>query len=432
MSRGKKVLIGLGVVAALVVAGSMSVRNARGQGTDVRLETVERRDLVELVTANGNIRARRSVDISADVMGRIVELNVDEGDDVTEGQVLLRIDPTTAAAALNQGRATLSQMQAQAKREEANYLRAERDLERMRSLYQRDSLLVSRQQVEQAETDFEVNRALFESARYGVENAQAALAKAQEDLAKTTIRAPMTGKVTRLNVEQGETAVIGTMNNPGSLLLTVSDLSVIEAVMEVDETDVPEIALGDSATVELDAFPDTIFTGRVTEIGNSAVRPPGQTTGGGQSQTIDFEVVITLDDPSDELRPDLSATAEVIVDRSDDVLSVPIIAVTVRDPDEETDGSDSDSGESGDAEDSGEGVSGIEGVFLVEDGMTRFVPVTLGIAGQDYFEITSGLEGGETIVAGPYQAVRTLSDGDPIRESGADESDGPPGSNSEG
>jgi len=413
MSRGKKVLIGLGVVAVLAVAGGLSVRNARGGGPEVRVETVGKRDLEAVVTANGNIRARRSVDISADVMGRIVELNVDEGDDVAEGQVLLRIDATIASAAVNQGRATYSQMQAQAKQQEAGYLRAERDLERMRTLYQRDSLLVSRQQVEQADTDYEVARALFESARYGVESAQASLARAQEDLAKTTIRSPMAGKVTRLNVEQGETAVIGTMNNAGSLLLTISDLSVIEAVMEVDETDVPEIALGDSARIELDAFPDTLFTGRVTEIGNSAVRPPSQTAGTGQSQTIDFEVVITLDNPSAQLRPDLSATAEIITDLRMNVLAAPIIAVTVRDED----GGSLDRGDDTDDEEtSSSDVEGVEGVFLLEGETVRFIPVELGIAGQDYFEITAGLEGGERIVSGPYQAVRTLRDGDQVSE----------------
>lgn len=424
MSRGKKVLIGLGVVAVLAVAGGLSVRNARASGVEVRIETVEKKDLEAVVTANGNIRARRSVDISADVMGRIVELNIDEGDDVSEGQILLRIDATIAAAAVNQGRATYSQMQAQAKQQEANYLRAERDLERMSTLYQRDSLLVSRQQVEQAETDHEVARALWESARYGVENAQASLARAQEDLAKTTIRSPMTGKVTRLNVEQGETAVIGTMNNPGSLLLTVSDLSVIEAVMEVDETDVPEIALGDSARVELDAFPDTIFTGRVTEIGNSAVRPPSQTAGTGQSQTIDFEVVITLDNPSFALRPDLSATAEIITDLRSAVVAAPIIAVTVRDEEGRappTDGDDEDE------EASFSDRATVEGVFLVDDGTVRFVPVELGIAGQDYFEIVHGLEVGERIVSGPYQAVRTLRDGDAVTEMGSDSDDSPRG-----
>lgn len=425
MSRGRKILIGVGVVAVLGVMAALGVRNAQGQGAEVRFEEIGRRDLVATVTANGYVQARVAVDISADVSGRIVELNVDEGDDVVEGQVLLRIDPTGPQAALSRARATLSQARAQTAQQEANLIRSQRDAERFSALWARDSTLVSRQQVENAQTDFEVASQLLESARFGVEQAIAGVDEAQDRLSKTTIRAPISGKVTRLSVEAGETAVIGTMNNAGSLLLTVSDLSVVEAVMEVDETDVPEIAIGDSASIELDAFPEVEFTGRVTEIGNSAIRPPSQNVTG-QSQTIDFEVVITLDAPPEELRPDLSATAEVIIDTRDQSLSVPIIAVTVRDRDDD----EGDSGNDGESGANDENTQE-EGVFVVVDGEAQFTPIEIGIAGQDYFEVLSGLSGGETVVAGPYQAVRNLSDGDPVVEadrSGDDDESRRPGS----
>jgi len=413
MSRGRKALIAVGIIVVLAVLGGLSVRNAGGRGAEVRMEDVEKRDLVAIVTANGNIRARRKVDISADVMGRIVQLDVDEGDHVEEGAVLLRIDPTQLQAAHARTQAQLSQSRAGAAQQNANLLQAEREATRMESLWARDSTLVSLQQVEDARTGFEVARSLLESANFGVEQAQAAVREAADNLSKATIRAPMPGKVTRLNVEAGEMAVIGTMNNPGSLLLTISDLSVVEAVMEVDETDVPEISLGDSAVVELDAFPDIEFTGRVTEIGNSAIRPPSDNTAG-QSQTIDFEVVVTLVDPPVELRPDLSATAEIITERRDGVVSVPIIAVTVRDPQ----GAQPEANESTGASNE----DGVDGVFVVVGGVAEFRPVELGIAGQDYFEIISGLEVGETVVAGPYQAVRTLTAGDPVvTEEGTDE-----------
>ncbi len=411
MSRGRKALVAGAVVVVLAALGGLSVRNASARGALVRLEKVEKRDLVAIVTANGNIRARRMVDISADVMGRIVQLDVDEGDDVEEGAVLLRIDPTQPRAALSRARALLSQSSAGAAQQNASFLQAEREARRMESLWARDSTLVSRQQVEDAVTAYEVARSLLAGANFGVEQSLAAVAEAEDNLAKTTIRAPMSGRVTRLNVEAGEMAVVGTMNNPGSLLLTISDLSVVEAVMEVDETDVPEISLGDSAVVELDAFPDLLFTGQVTEIGNSAIRPPSENTGG-QAQTIDFEVVVTLDDPPVELRPDLSATAEIITERRGGVLAVPIIAVTVRDRE----------GTRPEATEDGTTVieDGVDGVFVVVDGHAEFRPVELGIAGQDYFEIISGLELGETIIAGPYQAVRTLSAGDPVRTEDAE------------
>lgn len=421
MSTGKKALIAVGVIAVLGIVGTMSVRNSRSSGAEVRFEEIEKRDLVATVTANGYVRARLAVDISADVSGRIVELNVDEGDDVEEGEVLLRIDPTGPQAALSRARAQLSQARAQAAQQEASTVRARRDSERFAALWARDSTLISQQQVQDARTEYEVATSLLESARFGIEQAVAGVDEAQDRLSKTTIRAPLTGKVTRLSVEQGETAVIGTMNNAGSLLLTVSDLSVVEAVMEVDETDVPEIAIGDSASIELDAFPDVEFTGTVTEIGNSAIRPPSQNATG-QSQTIDFEVVITLDTPPEELRPDLSATAEVIVDTRDDVLSVPIIAVTVRDRDAGEDGEGD--GESGNA--SGENEQE-EGVFVVSEDKASFTPVTIGIAGQDYFEVLTGLSEGQVVVAGPYQAVRNLTDGDPVAEIDESNGDGRPG-----
>jgi HlyD family secretion protein len=295
----------------------------------------------------------------------------------------------------------------------------------MASLWARDSTLVSRQQVEDAETNLEVAQALFEAAEFGVSQADAALEEAQDQLAKTIITAPMSGKVTRLNVEAGETVVLGTMNNPGSLILTISDLSVLETVMEVDETDVPDIALGDSAVLELDAFPNRTFSGRVTEIGNSAIRPPSQTAGTGQTAAIDFEVVIRLDDPGIQLRPDLSATADIVTATRKDVLSIPIISLTVREPEgdslaaarqaeEESSASQQEQRPEGPVARSQQ-ARDIEGVFIVRDGKAYFTPVEVGITGQEHFEVISGIQAGDTVVAGPYQRIRELNDGDPVR-----------------
>jgi len=307
-----------------------------------------------------------------------------------------------------------------------NLIRAERDFERTHALWTRDSTLVSPQQVEDAETNMEVNRSLFEAAEYGVSQAQAALAETKDQLSKTIIRAPISGKVTRLNVEAGETVVIGTMNNPGSLILTISDLSVVEVVVEVDETDVPEIALADSAVVELDAFPNRHFSGRVTEIGNSAIVPPSTTAGTGQTAAIDFEVVITLDDPGVPLRPDLSATADIVTAVREGSPSIPIISLTVRE--EEVEGREGEQeavGLEGTDQGQAERLQGpvargrqprtIEGVFVVREGIAHFTEVEVGITGQEYFEIIHGVEPGDTVVAGPYQRIRELKDGDPVK-----------------
>ncbi len=420
MRTRTRVIIGIGIAVLLVSAAGLSMNGGRQRGIEVRVETVDRRDLVATVTASGNVRARRKVDISSDISARVSELRVDEGEDVDEGQILLRLDPTRYQAAVNRSLANLNQSQAQVAQARANFLRAQREAERLDSLHAREPLLVSRQEVDNARTDLEVQQSLLESSEFGVGQARAALEEANDQLAKTIIRAPMAGRVTRLNVEQGETVIVGTMNNPGSLVLTVSDLSVMEVVLEVDETDVPEIALGDSAAVELDAFPDMDFPGVVTEIGNSAIRPPSQAAGTGQTPTIDFEVVVTLDSPGVELRPDLSATAELITETRVDQPSIPIIALTLREPESDDSGQDA----AADSRSSAETPDPVEGVFVVRNGEVTFTEVTVGIAGQEYFEVLSGLSVGDTVVSGPYQVVRTLEDGDAVRENddpGADE-----------
>jgi HlyD family secretion protein len=336
----------------------------------------------------------------------VAELLVEEGDDVRAGQTLLRLQPDQYQASLSRSQASLAQAEAQRAQQDANLIRARRDLDRLLQLRQRDSLLVSRQQVDDATTTLEVAEATLSSAEHGVAQARAAVDEAQDQLSKTIFTAPIAGKITRLNVEEGETVIIGTMNNPGSLVLTISDLSVIEIVVQVDETDVSAIALGDSAVIRIDAFPGREFVGRVTSIGNSAITPPGgQGQQAGQQAAIDFEVVLTLDETDAPLRPDLSATADIVVESRANAVSVPIIAMTVR---EDTTWVSEDT--SARADEPRE----IEGVFLARGGRATFTPVEIGIAGQEYFEVLSGLNVGDTVVAGPYQRIRQLVEGDVI------------------
>jgi HlyD family secretion protein len=406
-SRSKVVLAAIAVVLVGVAVVLAAVRGRDG-GMEVRTEEVARRDLVQLVTASGNIRARRAVELSSDISAKVAEMMVEEGEDVTEGQVLLRLDPAQYRAGVSRARAALSQAEAQEAQQEANLIQARRNLDRLLALRGRDSLLVSPQQIDDARTAVEVAEASLGAARFGVSQARASLDEAEDLLSRTVIRAPMDGKVTRLNVEEGETVIIGTMNNPGSLILTISDLSVVEVVVQVDETDVPGIQLGDSAVVRIDAFGDRTFTGRVTEIGNSAIRPPSSQQTSGQQAAIDFEVVITLDSTDVPLRPDLSATADVVTETREDALAVPIIALTVRE------------GEEGGPGREGTAAGDREGVFLVRNGEVLFTPVTVGITGQEHFEVLSGVEAGDTIVAGPYQTIRQLDDGDPVTPAEAD------------
>jgi HlyD family secretion protein len=418
MSRGKKILIGVGVAAVLAIMAIAALRSGRSDAVEVRTEEVARKDLVARVSATGYIEPKRLVDISADVSGRVVELNVEEGDEVEEGDLLLVIDPARFEAAVERAEAGLAEASAREAQARGNYLQANRDWERIRDLKSRLPEMVTDTEFETMRTNAEVQEALWESGQHAVEMARAGLKEARDNLAKTVIRAPMSGRVTRLNVEKGETAIVGTMNNPGSLLITVADLSVMEAVIEVDETDVPDISIGDSVSVSVDAFPDREFVGRVTKIGNSSIRPRSQQVSS-SDQAIDFEIRVTLQDADVELRPDLSASADVITDVRPDALSIPIISLTLMDPGEfeRMPNELEDSGASAAEEDPDEPV---EGVFVVVDGLARFRPVDVGVAGDAYFEVLSGLEEGETVVSGTYQVIRDLEDGDAVKITEAD------------
>ena len=433
MSRKRKIAIGAGVLVVLAVVAA-SLGGSDGDEIGVRVEEVSRQDLVARVTATGHVEPKTSIDISADVSGRIVELTVEEGDDVEEGQLILVIDPARFEAAVDRAEAALSDAQAREAQARGNYQQAQRDWDRIRQLKEAAEGMITETEYEQARTNAEVQQALSESARHGVNMARASVREARDNMAKTVIEAPMGGRVTRLNVERGETAVVGTMNNPGSLLLTIADLSVMEAVIEVDETDVPEIAIGDSTVVTIDAFRGQEFYGRVTKIGNSSIRPRSQLQSSSE-QAIDFEVRITLENPGVDLRTDLSATADVVTSVRPDVLAIPIIALTLMDPSkferipiegaevqQDEDASPAETGESG-----GAASEPIEGVYVLDGDRVRFRPVEVGIAGDNYFEVLDGLDEGETVVSGTYQAIRELEDGALVSVEGQGDQSGPSG-----
>ena len=421
MSTKKKVLIIAGVVIAVGALGARSLRGGGDRGTEVSTEAVGRRTLVEVVTASGKIEPKRKVDISADISGRVVQLGVEEGQWVNAGDVLLRIDPTQYSSAVRRNEALVQQSRAREAQSRAQLTKAQSDLRRAEQLQQTNEL-VSAVDVENARTQAQVAEQELQAARFAVSQAQAALTESRDQLSKTTILAPMSGRVTRLNIELGETAVVGTMNNPGSLLLTIADLSVMEAKVEVDETDVPGLTVGDSATVKVDAFPGRAFPGHVTRIGNSSIQLAAAQASGDQ-QSVDYEVVITLDNPPAELRPDLSATAEIITETRSNALSVPILSLTVRDGEGKKFRADEEDKDAPPQARRREDEEEVEGVFVVREGKAEWVPVQIGIAGDRYFEVVSGLRGGETVVSGSYAAVRELEDGDAVQVPQAEEAE---------
>ena len=416
----KLTLLGVGA-AALLGVGALAASKRGPKAAEVKTEPVARRDLVAAVTASGQVRPNVKVDVASDVSGRIVRLAIKEGDVVTRGQFLLQLDPEQYAANVQRAQAAVSSAQAQLAQARANFIGAQRQADRMTAIQKQNAQLVSAAELDNLRTQSDVNRALVEAAGHGVDQALASLRDARQALGKTTIVAPMSGKVTRLNVEQGETAVPGTFNKDAATLLTISDMSTLETRIKVDETDVARIKLGDSAVVQLDAFPDTTFIGRVTQISNSSVKATA--TQQAADQAVDYEVTVRLVNPPTDTRPDFSATAKVVTDTRNRALSVPIIALTVRE-NQPTGGADS-APTRGRQPQKEVGKRDVEGVFIVgKDNKVAFRPVKVGIAGEKYFEVLGGVKEGETIVAGTYQAIKDLKDGALIRTAPADSAKG--------
>lgn len=405
MSRRTKV--GLAVVLvigaiAIITSAVAAKRNPRA--VEARLEEVGTRDLVSIVTASGKVEAKTTVDISADITGRITEIAVREGDMVTRGQFLIQIDPAQYQSVVARAEALLASSEASLVQARTNRDQARRSLDRALELQRAGTALISPEAVEQAQQGFDVASATYQAAEAQVRQSRASLQEARDNLAKTRLVSPINGRVVRLNVEEGEVAVPGTFSRETGLLMTVADLSVILAKVYVDETDVVRLNGGDSVNVEIDAFPDSAFSGRVTRISNSA----RLTAAAGGDRAVDFEVEITLDNPPADIRPDLSATARIVTDTRQQALSIPIIALTVR-PHEEV------PSEFRPAADTSRQRRDREGVFVVRNGIATFQPVRVGIAGDEFFEVLSGVQRGDSIVAGPYQVVRDMRDSTRVR-----------------
>lgn len=415
MSRRMKLGLMGGIivlVGGLIFGLSAAKRSSRA--VEVRMEQVSGRDLVAAVTASGKIKAKTSVDISPDIQGRIIKIAVKEGDPVKKGQFLLQIDPAQYQAAAARQKALLAASQGELIRAKSNREQAKRALDRALELQKSGTNLIAPETVEQAQTSYDISVANYNSSKAQVDQARAGLDEAESSLKKTRILAPISGRVVRLSVEEGEVAVPGTFSKDVGLLMTVADLSVILAKVAVDETDVVRLQRGDSVQVTIDAFPDTTFIGRVTKVSNSATLQTAATASPQNEQAVDFDVEVTLTNPPPDIRPDLSCTARIITDTRNNVLSVPIIALTVRDnepvPNEMM------------PQDTVKKVKKkeTEGVFVVKDGVAAFRPVKVGIAGDEYFEVLTGIRSGETIVSGSYQAIRDLKEGAKVKPAKAD------------
>ena len=432
----KKIIIGVVVVLVLAAVAVANLRFRRTNAITVEAEGIKKHRLEAIVSASGKIQPKRSVNISADTMGRVVDLAVEEGQNVKKGQFLLQIDPrnlqtrvASGEAGVQASQAQLDQMRVALESARSGLKLAQDNLNRQRELWKQG--LTTKENLDRAETE-ERQREIevrnqekqIETLRIRAGQERANLANARYDLSKVRIESPIDGIVTRRNIEEGETVVIGTMNNPGTQLLTIADMSIIEAEVEVDETDIPSVRLGQTAKITIDAMPDRTFSGKVTEIGNSPIQA-AQTS---QRQATNFKVVVTADGQIPEVRPGFTCTAEITTATRENAVGVPIQATTVREvtvdakgnivrePRDDKKRRRASSGAVQAAElKPGQSRKEIEGVFVIRDGRAEFTPVKTGIAGEKYFEVLSGIKEGDQVITGPFSSVRTMADGDLVK-----------------
>jgi HlyD family secretion protein len=390
--KHKKKIIVAAVVFVILLIIIINLSTSREKSVKVTIEKVGKEDLISIISASGEVKPKKNVNISAHLPGRIIKIGVEEGQRVKAGDFLLKLESTQYEANADRDRALIRSYQAELIKAEAVLKKDENFYIRQKKLF--EEKLISREQLEAAEAQFNVSKAQYESTNFQIMQAQASLQSTLDNLEKTVFNSPIDGIITSLRVEEGEIALVGTMNNPGTVLMTIADLSVMEVEVDVDETDVVSASLGQKAAVTVDAFPETIINGTVTEIGSSALQ-----TNTLNQESKDFKVVITLQDPPANLKPGLSASADIITTEKSQVLTVPISALVLKDTEEDTSISIL------------EAEKQIEGVYVLEEGQAKFQPIEKGIMGEMKIEITSGLEEGMTVIVGPYSALRELKDG---------------------
>lgn len=386
----KRILIVTLVVGLLAVVVFASLRGGkREKGTRVYVEEVLRRDIGRVVKASGEIDPREKVNISAHVIGKIDHLYVEEGDLIKKGQPFLDLEKEAFIAARDQWRAQLRKAQTEVRQTEVALADSRNKLGRAQRLNQ-DGILSS-EQLEAAQLAEDTAKLRLEDARESVSQARANLEKVQDDLTKTTIYAPLTGRVIALNAEQGEVVVSGTMNNPASVIGEIADLSEILARVDVDETEVVLVRPGQKARIVVDALPNKQYHGRVEEVGNKGFSRPNQ------PDVTFFKVEILLEDPDEDLRPGMSVRAEIDSAIHPGALVAPIQAVVERDLEKEGARNEADV------------------VFVVENGKAVQRPVTTGISDETRVEVLAGVKQGEKVVTGPYRSLRDLEDGEQVR-----------------
>jgi HlyD family secretion protein len=399
MKKRSKIIIGLVVIAVIVVIVLLNLSRSGEKVYKVEVDKVKKGDIASIVTGSGKVQAKNDVKISATVPGQIISLPVKDGDWVKKGQLLVQIDPSEYKSAVAQATAQLNSAK-------ANFEQTELVFERQKKLFEKN--LTSREQYDASMTEYNMAKAQYDQS-------SASLRQANDLLAKTTITAPMDGKITELMKKEGE-MVTGATYNPTEIM-TISDISLFEVEVEVDETDIAEVKLGQESKIKIDAFPDTVFKGEVSEIGNTA-----KITGyGTQDQVVNFLVKVLLLDEVSGVKPGMSASVDITTASHKDVLQIPIAAVVMREEKKDTLNTKSKEGKATALASSSEETKDnkkkkeLDGVFLVEKGRAKFIPIKSGISDQQNIEIVTGLKENDQIITGSYKILRTLKDGDKIK-----------------
>jgi len=433
----RNILISLVMILLLGAVVAANLWYKREVGLPVTTEVIKSRDLEAIVSASGKIQPKSLVNISAETPGRVVDLAVNEGDRVKKGQFLLQIDPKSLRsrvdnqeASLEAAAASLDQMKQSIETARVQLELLKQTLKRQQDLWARQ--LTTRETLERAENDVRSAESSLQEREKSTKTQEsrimqerATLDSARYDLSKVRMESPIDGIVTRRNIQQGETAVTGTMNNAGTVLLTLADMSVIQAEVEVDETNIPNVQLGQLAKITIDAIPDKSFRGHVTEIGNSPIQAAAGAAAG--TQATNFKVVVVLDEPVPDVRPGFTCTADITTATRKDVVAVPIPAVAVRElvyneegqivkePRTDKRRRPAPTDQVTQELKPGQTRKETEGVFVVRDGRADFNPIKMGIAGDKFFELLSGLKVGDQVITGPYNSVRGMADGDLVK-----------------
>jgi HlyD family secretion protein len=425
MTTLQKALLGVGAVVVVGgIIGASVLSKPKQKGEEVYMAKAAVKDLVSFVSATGRIEARTKVNVQSSVIGEIVDLPVKEGDLVKKGDLLVQIDRERYRTEVDRLESVVRTQRIAIEQAEVALANSQRQHKRSTSLFG-NSGLVSQADLDRSELDLRQREIDLRSLQEQVAQAQASLARSRDDLSKTTIRSVIDGTVTKLNAEKGEITMTGTMNNAGTVIMIVSDMGEVLATVDVDETRVTQLQVGQAARVVVDAVGEAKpYTGKVVEIAGSAIQRPGQ-------QTQVFEVKIALDTVDAKLRPGMTAKARVETQRLDQAVAIPIQAVMLR-PSKDLEAKPGDAKKDDAKKDvapvSIAAASGAaktadtkECVYVVESGKVALRPVTSGISDETSVAITSGLKDGETVVTGPYRALRDLKPGDAVKEKKAED-----------